>query len=93
MKHKRPPQKPERLPTCGMDAVIAKAGGGAALARASGVTRFAVQMWKDTGIPAARVPAVSRATGLSLHDLRPDLFDAPAAAAPRQPAPSQPATA
>lgn len=59
---------------------IEGAGGGAALARAVGVTRFAVQQWKDTGIPAARVPAVSRATGLPLHELRPDLFDPPSSA-------------
>lgn len=58
-------------------AAVEKAGGGAALARAIGVTRFAVQQWKDAGIPAARVPAVSRLTGIPLHELRPDLFDAP----------------
>lgn len=62
-------------------AAVEKAGGGAALARAIGVTRFAVQQWKDVGIPAARVPAVSRVTGIPLHELRPDLFDAPAAPA------------
>ncbi|MCK8788194.1 helix-turn-helix domain-containing protein [Roseomonas sp. NAR14] len=53
---------------------IEAAGGGAALAKRIGVTRFAVQQWKDTGIPAGRVGKVSAATGIPLHELRPDLF-------------------
>lgn len=56
---------------------LEKAGGGAHLARLLGVTRFAVQQWKATGVPAARVPAVTRATGVPMHLLRPDIFDAP----------------
>ena len=64
----------------GLLAAIERAGDGAALARGVGVTRFAVQQWKQHGIPAARVPAVSRLTGIPLHELRPDLFDAPASA-------------
>jgi DNA-binding transcriptional regulator YdaS (Cro superfamily) len=76
------PLDPKDLPPghAGLLAAIEKAGGGAALARAVGVTRFAVQQWKQDGVPAARVPAVARVTGLPLHDLRPDLFDAPATA-------------
>jgi len=53
------------------------AGGGAQLARQIGVTRFAVQQWLTNAIPAARVPAVSRVTGIPMHQLRPDLFDVP----------------
>lgn len=56
---------------------IAAAGGGAALARALGIRRSAVQAWKSSHIPVAQVPAVARLTGLGLDDLRPDVFDAP----------------
>lgn len=59
---------------------IAAAGGAAALGRTLNLRRSTVHDWKTTGIPAARVPAVSRVTGIPLHDLRPDLFDAPAPA-------------
>ncbi|MBX9594074.1 MAG: helix-turn-helix domain-containing protein [Roseomonas sp.] len=60
---------------------ITVAGGGAKLARALGIKRAAVHGWKTTAIPAARVPAVSRITGIPLHELRPDLYegDAPPA--------------
>lgn len=56
---------------------IAAAGGAPALARKVGVNRWAVQQWKASGIPAARVPLVSRITGIPMEELRPDLFDAP----------------
>jgi DNA-binding transcriptional regulator YdaS (Cro superfamily) len=50
------------------------AGGGAKLARAVGVTKFAVYQWQRDGIPAARLPAVERITGIPMRDLRPDLW-------------------
>lgn len=65
----------------GLDAALTKAGGGAALARALGVTKGAVQQWKQAGIPASRVPAVARLTGIPMRELRPDLFDEPVHAA------------
>lgn len=52
---------------------IAKAGGGADLARALKVSRASVQKWKTTRIPAERVPEVASITGLAPHQLRPDL--------------------
>jgi DNA-binding transcriptional regulator YdaS (Cro superfamily) len=52
---------------------IAHAGGGAALAREVGVSRFAVQQWKASGIPALRLSDVSLATGIPAAELRPDL--------------------
>ena len=67
---------------------IGAAGGGALLARSLGVKRASVQQWKASGIPAARVPAVSRITGIPMHQLRPDLFDAPAFCAAQQDAPA-----
>lgn len=48
-------------------------GGPTALAKALGdVSSQAVSQWKR--IPAKRVLDVERATGLSRHDLRPDLY-------------------
>lgn len=74
------PAKPQPPGHAGLAIAIEKAGTAAELARQLGVTRFAVQQWKATGIPANRVPAIARLTGVPLHQLRPDLFDAPAAA-------------
>lgn len=39
-----------------------------------GIERSAVAMWKS--VPAKRVPEVSRITGFSRHQLRPDLWEA-----------------
>jgi DNA-binding transcriptional regulator YdaS (Cro superfamily) len=41
-----------------------------------GITRGAVAMWPR--IPAERVRRVSEITGIPRHELRPDLWDAPA---------------
>lgn len=60
---------------------IEKAGGGAALGRACEVTRFAVNQWRMQGIPAVRVGRVAELTGIPVHELRPDIFPAPDAAA------------
>lgn len=50
-----------------------EAGGPAALAKAlGGLTSQAVSQWKK--IPAERVLDVERLTGISRHDLRPDVF-------------------
>lgn len=42
------------------------------LAGSLGVTPGAVAQWEK--VPAERVPAVSRATGIPREDLRPDLY-------------------
>lgn len=57
-----------------LNLAIAKAGSGVALARIVGVTPMAVSYWKARGIPARHVLAVEAATGVSRHDLRPDLY-------------------
>jgi DNA-binding transcriptional regulator YdaS (Cro superfamily) len=46
----------------------------ARLAREIGITRGAVAQWVD--IPAERLFAVSRVTGIPIETLRPDLFKA-----------------
>lgn len=48
-------------------------GGTGALAKAlGGITSQAVSQWKK--VPAERVIDVERVTGISRHDLRPDIF-------------------
>lgn len=47
------------------------------LARAIGVTSPAVSQWLKRGIPPKRAKAVSVATGIPLHVLRPDIFPVP----------------
>lgn len=51
------------------------AGSQSALARVLGCTPQNVQKWCASGrIPAERVLRVEEATGVSRHDLRPDLY-------------------
>lgn len=54
---------------------VAKAGGMRALARALGINYQAIQSWKR--IPAERVVAIERITGIPREQLRPDLYDKP----------------
>lgn len=53
---------------------IAAAGSGVALAKIVGVTPMAVSYWKVRGVPAHQVLMIESATGVSRHDLRPDLY-------------------
>ena len=51
------------------------AGSQSALARMLEVTPQAVQSWCATGrVPAERVISIEAATGISRHELRPDLY-------------------
>jgi DNA-binding transcriptional regulator YdaS (Cro superfamily) len=50
----------------------AAAGGASGLGRALGITKNAVLQWER--VPSERVLSVERATGVSRHDLRPDLY-------------------
>lgn len=55
----------------------ASAGGQSALARILGCTPQAVQRMCATGrVPAERVLQIEAATGVSRHELRPDLYPA-----------------
>jgi len=56
---------------------IDAAGGVAKLARLVGVTSQAISQWDR--VPAERVLAVEDATGVPAHELRPDVYRAPAA--------------
>ncbi len=55
---------------------IAAAGGTTKLGRLLGIMAPAFYHWKR--IPAVRVLAVEQASGISRHELRPDLYPAPA---------------
>jgi DNA-binding transcriptional regulator YdaS (Cro superfamily) len=54
---------------------IAAAGGEDAFMRALGIKRRTLFYWRADGIPAVRLKAVSEATGIAAHLLRPDLFE------------------
>lgn len=57
----------------------AVAGGNTGLSRKlAGITPQAISQWKR--VPAERVLEVERATGVSRHELRPDLYPAESAA-------------
>ncbi|WP_434558047.1 transcriptional regulator [Pseudomonas sp. Z4-20] len=57
-----------------LDRAIAEAGSGAALAKVAGVTPMAVSYWKIRGVPARHVLTIEVATGVSRHELRPDIY-------------------
>lgn len=54
---------------------IENAGGQTALARAIGKTQGHISKWLQRGrVPPECVIPIERATGVSRHDLRPDLY-------------------
>lgn len=68
----------------GMDLIRRQRGLTAEVAYGLGLTRAAVWKWRQ--VPAERVPAVERLTGIPRHKLRPDLWNPPACACTHQPA-------
>jgi len=62
-----------------LDQAISAAGSAKALAERIGVSAQAISQWAK--VPALRVLDVERATGVSRHDLRPDLYPREGAAA------------
>ena len=69
-----------------VEEAIRASGGPSALARALGIDHSSVIGWRKKGrVPAERVRKVSEISGIPLHELRPDLFDAPAHPAPSEP--------
>jgi DNA-binding transcriptional regulator YdaS (Cro superfamily) len=54
------------------------AGNAHRLAKQLGISHVAVGKWLHTGrVPAERVLTIERLTGVSRHDLRPDLYPNP----------------
>jgi DNA-binding transcriptional regulator YdaS (Cro superfamily) len=68
-----PPQTRDRDP--GVELAIARAGSGAALGRALGITLGAVSLWKQ--VPIKHVPMICRLYRLREHELRPDVWPPP----------------
>lgn len=65
------------MATEALQRAITAAGGQAPLASKIGVTQSMVWYWiakAKKGLPAEHVIAVEAATGVSRHDLRPDIF-------------------
>lgn len=61
-----------------VNAILDRLGGARAGAEKLGLKRTALVMWRTRGqVPAKHVRAVSRATGIPPHELRPDLWDPP----------------
>jgi len=57
-----------------LEAIIAEVGA-YRLAKMVGVKHPTIHSWRKFGrVPAARVLAVEAATGVSRHDLRPDIY-------------------
>lgn len=58
-----------------LEKAINIAGNQVILAEQLGVTPQAVQQWKKNNkVPAERVISVERLTGVSRHDIRPDIY-------------------
>lgn len=58
-----------------LERAIDAAGGLTKLAESLGVTKQAVAQWDE--VPPLRVLAVERVSGVSRHELRPDLYPEP----------------
>lgn len=63
-------------PALALRAALEKAGSQSELARICGVSQPSVWAWisKAKSLPAEHVLAVEAATGISRHDLRPDIY-------------------
>ncbi|MCK6670788.1 helix-turn-helix domain-containing protein [Enterobacter roggenkampii] len=68
----------------GIDIAIIKCGSARALGALIGVSKMAISLWRRNGIPAGRVLPVFNATGVTPHELRPDLYPNPTDGLPKQ---------
>lgn len=60
-------------PPTPLDLVAEKIGSLAALARHFGITRGAVNHWKQSGVPAEHCPEIERLTGVPCEALNPKI--------------------
>jgi len=58
----------------GIEKAVQAVGSAAALARLMGVTKMAVSHWRRSGVPPDRVRKIAEFTGVTPHELRPDLY-------------------
>lgn len=65
-------KKPNRA---GFDLVVSKFKSQSDMARALGVTRAVVSVWRTAGIPIKYIPDLKELTGLRGRDICPDVAD------------------
>lgn len=68
----------------GIENAIRQSGSASALGMAVGVTKMAVSLWRKNGVPADRVLQIHNATGVTPHELRPDLYPNPTDGIPKE---------
>lgn len=68
----------------GIENAIRASGSASALGTAIGVTKMAVSLWRKNGVPSSRVIQIYKATGVTPHELRPDLYPNPTDGLPSQ---------
>lgn len=71
-----PASAPPLSPNEALRRAVAALGGQSAMARLLGISQPSVWYWVDKGkaLPPEHVLAVEDATGISRHDLRPDIY-------------------
>ncbi|POZ15043.1 helix-turn-helix domain-containing protein [Enterobacter sp. RHB15-C17] len=67
----------------GIENAILRSGSASALGALIGVSKMAVSLWRRNGIPAERVLPIFTATGVTPHELRPDLYPNPTDGLPK----------
>ncbi|OAE43149.1 Rha family transcriptional regulator [Enterobacter cloacae] len=68
----------------GIELAIFRSGSASALGTLIGVSKMAVSLWRRKGIPAERVLLIYGVTGVTPHELRPDLYPNPTDGLPKQ---------
>ncbi|MEI9883793.1 transcriptional regulator [Atlantibacter hermannii] len=68
----------------GIENAIRQLGSASALGKAVGLSKMAVSLWRRNGVPAERVLQVFDVTGVTPHELRPDLYPNPTDGLPKQ---------
>ncbi|HDR2353311.1 TPA: helix-turn-helix domain-containing protein [Enterobacter roggenkampii] len=68
----------------GLITAIERSGSAKNLADKIGITKQAISLWHRMGIPATRVLQIFNATGVTPHELRPDLYPNPTDGLPVQ---------
>ncbi|MBK0003400.1 YdaS family helix-turn-helix protein [Erwinia sp. S38] len=67
----------------GIENAIRKFGSASSLGSVLGVSKMAVSLWRKNGVPADRVLSIFNATGVTPHELRPDLYPNPTDGLPK----------
>ncbi|MEG5467634.1 YdaS family helix-turn-helix protein [Enterobacter roggenkampii] len=68
----------------GIELAILRSGSASGLGALIGVSKMAVSLWRRKGIPAERVLSIYGVTGVTPHELRPDLYPNPTDGLPKQ---------